>query len=61
MRLELHPDDLVASAMSKPISTLDFKDLKWEAQAAVKAVGCGTVYDWEKDNYNVIYPPEVVK
>ena len=58
MKLELNPDDLVAAAKDKPVSTIDFGDLKWEAKKAVEVVGRGTFYNWERDNYNVVYPPD---
>jgi hypothetical protein len=57
MKLELYRTDLKHAHRDVNCSLVDFKHLRAEAQAAVRAVGKGTFYDDGRESYNVVYAP----
>lgn len=60
MKLTLDRLDLKSEHVDRNCSTVRFEHFKPEVQAAIVAVGRATFYEFERDNYNAIYPPKDV-
>lgn len=67
MKLELDPLDLRSEFQEKDRRGLDqacntrdvtFEKLSEAAQVAVRAVGRGVFYAWDRQTYNAVYPPK---
>lgn len=56
MRLELDRNDLKPEYQNRNISQIQFEHLTDKAQCAVRVVGRGTLYEWDRRSYNTIYP-----
>lgn len=58
MRLELDRLDMTAGFDDTvPCSKIRFKHFDDVAQGAIRAVGSATFYEFDRQNYNKIYPP----
>jgi hypothetical protein len=67
MQLTFDPADLrpefqtgEGSSVDQAISTsqIAYEHLNDQAQQALRVVGKGTYFNWQRDNYNVVYPPK---
>ena len=58
MKLTLDRDDLIPTSKEKSCSHVQFEDLTEDAKAAVIVVGKGTFQEYDRNNYNVVYPPQ---
>jgi hypothetical protein len=57
MYLSLDRLDLKSEFQKKHLWEIGFDNLSPEVQSAVKAVGCGVIWEFDKSGYEEIYPP----
>lgn len=58
MKLTLDMLDLLPQHRTLPIAYTAFEHLDEKAQAAVLVVGRAMLFNWDRDSYNMIYPPK---
>lgn len=58
MNLELWPDDLLPEAENVHLHSPDYQHFKSEVQAALRLIGRGVSYRWQRDGYHAVNAPK---